>query len=290
MDSERRVDRRSVLVGSLVLLAAGCATSPKRSTPSMTTPRPVPPGPAAPLGTAGPATADPGVIAGRATVPVLCWHQLRDWRPSDTAYNKRNLICPPSAFRAQLDALQSGGYTTISPDQYLAHLTTGAALPDRPVLLSFDDAQGSQITAGLPELQRRRMQATFFIMTIVLDKPNWMSKDDLRRLDAAGHTIAAHTWDHHRADRYSGNDWQVQFDRPRSELEAIIGKPVPHFAYPYGAWNPTDFPHLAAAGYQTAFQLSDTPMDVTNPLQTLRRVLVQSTWTGPQLLQHLNKV
>ena len=65
------------------------------------------------------------------------------------------------------------------------------------------------------------MQATFFIMTIVLDKPNWMSRNDLRRLDAAGHTIAAHTWDHHRADRYSGNDWKVQFDRPRSAAQRV---------------------------------------------------------------------
>ncbi len=69
------------------------------------------------------------MIAARATVPVLCWHQLRDWQPSDTGYARRLLICPPAAFRDQLDALVRAGFNTISPDSYLAHLTTGAPLP-----------------------------------------------------------------------------------------------------------------------------------------------------------------
>jgi peptidoglycan/xylan/chitin deacetylase (PgdA/CDA1 family) len=229
------------------------------------------------------------VIVSRATVPVLCWHQLRDWRASDTRYNRLNLICPPAAFRAQLDALAAAGYTTITPDDYLAHLTTGAALPAKPVLLTFDDAQGSQITVGLPELQRRHMVGTFFVMTVVLDKPDWMSRADLRRLDRAGMTVAAHTWDHHSADAYSGGDWQTQLDAPRAELESILGKPVRHFAYPYGAWSPRDFPHLASAGYRTAFQLGDRPMDAQQPLFTLRRLLMNSTWTGPQLVTALRR-
>jgi peptidoglycan/xylan/chitin deacetylase (PgdA/CDA1 family) len=290
VDGNRPVTRRAVLAGSLLALAAGCATSHRRSdAPTGGGQGQVPPSVATPRPTVAAATTDPRTIAGRATVPVLCWHQLRDWRASDTTYDRHSLICPPAAFRAQLDALQSAGYTAISPDQYLAHLTTGAPLPARPVLLTFDDAQGSQITVGQPELQRRSMTATFFVMTVVLDKPNWMSRADVGRLAAAGHTIAAHTWDHHRADQYSGSDWSLQFDRPRQELESLLRKPVRHFAYPFGAWNAEDFPHLAAAGYRTAFQLSDKKMDPRQPLYTLRRTLVQSTWTGPQLLQQLHR-
>ena len=107
---------------------------------------------------------------------------------------------PRAARRARLRA----GYTTITPDHYLAHLTTGTPLPARPVLLSFDGSQGSQVSEGLPQLRRRSMTATFFVMTVVLGKSGWMSRDDLRRLDAEGMTIAAHTWDHHRADQYRG--------------------------------------------------------------------------------------
>jgi peptidoglycan/xylan/chitin deacetylase (PgdA/CDA1 family) len=279
--------RRTVLLGTAgaaVLTAAACGSSvPTPAAPappsSSAPPAPAPTAPAVDL------TAPAAQVLTRANdVPVLCWHQLRDWRAGDSASDRATLICPPAAFRAQLDALHDGGYTTISPDQHLAHLTTGAALPPKPVLLSFDDSQGSQITTGVPELAKRGMHATFFVMTVPLDKPNWMSREDVRRLHDAGHTVAAHTYDHHRADRYAGADWDTQLVKPRAELEAITGAPVRHFAYPYGVFDAGDFAHLDQAGYVTGYQLGEHPVDPTRPLLTLRRMLVNSTWTGPELV------
>ncbi len=249
------------------------STGPSPSAPATTKPR------------AKPAT--PAQIAARATVPVLCWHQLRDWNSADGEYARTLLICPPKKFRAQLDAVADDGWNTIGPDQYLDHLTTGAALPSKPIMLSFDDSQGSQITEGLPQLRARKMTATFFAMTVVLGNQGWFTRRDLKRLDDAGMTVAAHTWDHHRADEYSGQDWSLQLQKPRELLEKIIGHPVRHFAYPYGAWDRAALPHVAAAGYRTAFQLADRKPDPKHPLLTLRRDLVSSTWTGKQLLTHL---
>src|SRR4051794_14115329 len=203
--------------------ASSSAGTPARP-PNLTTS----PGPAAgpatrPTSTAQTTPATNAQITARATVPVLCWHQLRNWTSSDGSYARNLLICPPAKFRAQLDALAEAGMTTIGPNQYLAHLTSGAALPDKPVMLTFDDSQGTQITEALPQLQARRMTATFFAMTVVLDKPGWFTRRDLKRLDDAGMTIAAHTWDHHRVDEYTGRDWSMQLKQPRELLEKIIG-------------------------------------------------------------------
>ena len=290
--------RRAFLAGALAAAAAAAAGCDRDTRTSASTPAATPAGPRSTKGAAPaasprtsprpPVSSRPRDVAARATVPALCYHQLRDWTAADSEYDRVSLICPPAVFRRQLDALADGRWTTISPDRYLAHLTTGAPLPPRPVLLTFDDSQGSQITVGLPELVRRRMTATFFVMTVPLDKPRWMSRADLRRLVAAGMTIGAHTWDHQRADRYSGADWQRELNAPKTELEQMTGRPVRHFAYPYGLWTPTDFPHLAAAGYRTAFTL-DGHADPHTPLYTLPRRLVRSTWTGPDLLEQLKK-
>ena len=300
MSSGPCLDRRALLTGSLGLVAAlatGCSLGRPGGTSGSAAPAP----PSSPPVTPAPApsrtesagtvtadrSADTRAVAARATVPVLCWHQLREWRSTDGFYSRKFLICPPKRFRAQLDALAEDGWTTISPDRYVAHLRTGAALPAKPVVLSFDDSQGRQITEGLPQLRKRNMTGTFFCMTIVLDKPNWMSRDDLRRLADADMTVAAHSYDHQPADRYSGRDFKLQFDGPRELLEKIVRRPVEHFAYPYGAWAPLDLKHLRAAGYRTAFQLSDEKLDRAAPLYTLRRILVDSTWTGAQVLRQV---
>lgn len=312
-------DRRTFLAGSLGMLgvlAAGCGTStssdassPGSTASSTTVPERADPTSAERAGTPGSpeprasaTTAEPrsdpsttsepptaAMIIERATVPVLCYHQLRDWRSGDSTYDRANLICPPRYFRAQLDALVDGGWNTITPDQYLVHLTTGAVLPAKPVMLSFDDASASQATEGLPQLHKRGMTGTFFVMTVVLGKPRWMSIRDVKRVADAGMTIGCHTWDHHAVTDLSGEDWKVQLDQTRDTLRQASGQPVDHFAYPYGVVGKKAFRHLKEAGYRTAFQLEANKISQQAPLYTLRRSLVVSTWSGATLIKHLTR-
>jgi peptidoglycan/xylan/chitin deacetylase (PgdA/CDA1 family) len=234
-----------------------------------------------------PSPAGPGEIAKRATVPVLTWHQLRDYKSSDSA-SARAYIMPPAKFRAQLDALVEAGYHAISPDQYVALLKYGAKLPSRPVLLTFDDGVDDHLEVALPELRKHGFTATFFIMTVVLGKKDYLSKADVRALEAAGMTIGSHTWDHHRVDRYHGSDWKTQITEPAQDLAEIIGHPVKYFAYPFGVWDRSGFSHLEKAGFVAAFQLSSDPMDKKYPLLTLRRMIANPSWSRSALLRALD--
>ena len=286
------VARRALLTGALGtvgLAVTGCSTPP---TPAPTATKP------SSVSTSVRPRSEPSKttrqvsareIIKRATVPVLCYHQLRNWASSDSQYNRVNLICPPKYFRAHLDALAEDGWTTISPDRYLRHLTAGAELPAKPVILSFDDGSASQAQEGLVQLTKRGMTGTFFVMTVVLGKPKWMSIRDIRRLADAGMTIGSHTWDHHAVSDLSGKAWKVQLDQSRERLRKASGQSVEHFAYPYGAVSDKAYRHLSKAGYKTAFQLKATRLDPSAPLYTLRRTLAVSTWSGAKLLQHLKR-
>ncbi len=137
---------------------------------------------------------------------------------------------PPATFTAQLDALAGNGYQSINPDELTNHLVRGAPLPPKPVLLSFDDSELDGFTVAAPAMAQRGFVGTYFIMTVVLGKKHYMSAD---QLEAARHTIGAHTWDHHRVDRYSGKDWRIQLDEPGREIAEIVGHPIRSFAYPY---------------------------------------------------------
>src|SRR5205085_8749158 len=73
-------------------------------------------------------------------IPILCYHRLRAWKATDTR-SMKDYIVPVETFKEQIKILADSGYHTILPDQLFAHLTTGAPLPLKPVMLTFDDSE-----------------------------------------------------------------------------------------------------------------------------------------------------
>ncbi len=230
--------------------------------------------------------ADVPTILARKQVPVLCYHHIRALRPGES---KRMLgyIVPEQNFKDQMQSLADSGYQTISPDQYEAYLTTGAPLPPKPIMLTYDDTDLEQYTVALPEMEKHGFKGVYFIMTISIGRPRYMSKEQIKDLADKGHTIASHTWDHHNVKNYTEKDWDVQFLKTREKLEALTGKPVKHFAYPFGLWNHAAIPELQKRGYTTAYQLSERKRDSIAPLFSLRRMIVPGDWSTSTMHKYI---
>ena len=269
--------RRAALRLLLVLLVAGCggagggSSSPPEQTRPARTPAP---------------RRDLASVAARADVPVLCYHQIRPLTAAD-APSARPYIVPPGAFAAQMRALDRAGYEPVSGEALVAHVAEGRPLPPKPVLLTFDDASEGQYASALPVLRRHGFRATFFVMTVVLDKPGWFSRAQVRALDRAGMTIGAHTWDHQPVPEYGPEDWEKQIEAPTRELAELVGHPVRLFAFPCGLWDPEAVPHLWQAGLRAGFQLAGD-LDRAHPLWNLRRIIVPG-WSGARLLRELRR-
>ena len=225
-------------------------------------------------------------MAARADVPVLCWHQIRAATARDSARD-RTYIVSPKTLAAQFAALDRAGYHPVTGPALVAHVALGKPLPRKPVLLTFDDASAGQYTRALPLLRRHHFVATFFVMTVVLDKPGWLTSGQVRRLARAGMTIGAHTYDHHAVPDYEGEDWDTQLVAPAAKLARIVGHPVRLFAYPFGLWDGEAFAHLDRSGYVAAFQLADK-LDREHPLWSIRRIIVPEL-TGKQLLHEIQQ-
>ncbi|RYG51794.1 MAG: polysaccharide deacetylase family protein, partial [Chitinophagaceae bacterium] len=177
--------------------------------------------------------ADAATIIARKQVPVLCYHHIKDWT-AKTSARAKDYIVPVDAFRDQLKMLADSGYQTVLPDQLFNYLATNAPLPPKPVMLTFDDTDLEQYTVALPEMKKYGFKGVFFIMTVSLNRPNYMTKEQVRSLADEGHEIGSHTWDHRNVKLYQEEDWATQIDKPTKQLEAITGKPVRYFAYPFG--------------------------------------------------------
>ncbi|MFD1143221.1 polysaccharide deacetylase family protein [Larkinella insperata] len=225
--------------------------------------------------------ADAATILGRKQVPILCYHQIREWRPKDSE-NARSYIMPVQVFKDQIKMLADSGYQSITPDQLYAYLTIGAPLPEKPVMITFDDGDLEQYELAAPELEKHGFKGAFFIMTASIGRrgyQHYMDKQQIKDLADRGHTIGCHTWDHHNVKKYQGEDWVTQIEEPTKKLETITGKPVRHFAYPFGLWNHDATVELKKRGYFSAFQLAEKKRDDENPLLSVRRIIASGYWS-----------
>lgn len=221
---------------------------------------------------------DAATILGRKEVPILCYHQLRDWKASDSR-TARDYIVPEAAFREQIKSLADSGYHSILPDQLYDYLVKGSPLPSRPVMLTFDDTRLEQYALALPELNKYGFKGVYFIMTVSLGRPGYMTGEQVKQLSDEGNTIGSHTWDHHNVKKYMGDDWMTQIEKPSRQLEKITGKPIGYFAYPFGLWNKEAIKQLKQHGFKSVFQLSEK-RDPDDPLFSVRRIIVPGNWTA----------
>ena len=225
--------------------------------------------------------ADAATVLARPQVPILCYHQVRDWRANDSE-GARTYIVPTERFKEQIKMLADSGYHTVLPDQLLAYLNYGTPLPPKPIMLTFDDTNLDQYTIAAPELEKYGFKGVFFVMTVSLGRPRYMSKAQVKELSDAGHVIGSHTWDHHNVKKYAGNDWVTQVEKPSSQLADITGKEIKYFAYPFGLWKPEAIPELKSRGMVAAFQLAGK-YDEQDPLYSIRRIIASGYWSPRSL-------
>lgn len=219
-------------------------------------------------------------------VPVLCYHQVRDWDRTDSKSGEV-YITPVSTFKEHIRMLHDKGYHSISPDQLLGYAIAGMPLPAKPILICFDDGTISQYENAVPELEKAGFKATFFIMTVVLNRPRYMTTAMLHSLVSKGHTIGCHTWDHHAVTGYTDADWEKQLEKPTRQLENITEKHIIYFAYPFGLYSKKSIGVLKSHGYAAAFQLWGKA-DKDEPLFNIRRILVDGNWDSTRLLKEIN--
>lgn len=123
-------------------------------------------------------------------------------------------------------------------------------------------------------------------MTVTINKKEFLSSSQIKQLSQAGYVIGSHTWNHPNLQYQQQTQWHRQMESPKKELEAIIGKPVDCFAYPYGAWNENVLVELSKEGFVTAFQLTNKGSK-SNPLLTIRRIMVNGNWLPSTLLKKM---
>lgn len=253
-------------------------------------------------------------------VTALVYHGLGSGSDGEGGY-----VMTATRFGEHLAALKAAGMQVVTAADIAWSMATGTPLPDRAVMISFDDGRTDALLWADPLLEQAGMKATMFVISETAAKPSlyYAGWDRLRAAARSGRwDIEAHSHEAHRLQRVeSGEELpaltslapgeslaeyqarvQEDLERNSAAIQAHIGQRPVAFAYPFGAYGAerANDPAIeeilrneVANRFVIAFhQDGQDTVPLIDPSQSrigLRRLSI-GNWSGTDLLRRIAKV
>lgn len=179
------------------------------------------------------------------SIPILMYHSI--------SINQSNtLSVPPEVFYKQMEHLKNSGYNTITFKDLMSWKTR-QWLPDKPILITFDDGYLDNFTVAYPILKKLQMKATIFATSDFIGSPNHLNWSQAKEMEQSGLIeIGVHT--RHHVDLTKSNQLQLEdeISGAKQRLEKRLGHPMIAFAYPSGKFNQNVIQVVKGAGFEFA--------------------------------------
>jgi peptidoglycan/xylan/chitin deacetylase (PgdA/CDA1 family) len=216
-------------------------------------------------------------------IPILLYHSISN----DPSRHVRPFTVTVEAFRQQLDLIADSGRTSVSVSTLVHGLSKRAHMPERPIVITFDDGFADFADIALDALIERGLSATLYVTTGFLSgRPHlavvrpfddrMLSWAQLREVASRGVEIGAHTHSHPQLDTLSRQDAWREITKCKSLLETELGAPVISFAYPHGYSSHGVRQLVRVAGYQSACGVTNALSSMTDDPFALARLTVQA--------------
>jgi len=245
--------------GSAVASKPAATTSPAAKSPA---PKPsgIPTNTLVPMVDAD--SLEPPSYVGYEPLPSFTYHHVDPKLKNDIAIT-------PAAFEAQLKLLKDEGYSTITARQLAEHHAKGTPLPNKPVMITFDDGWKNQYQYAAPLLAKYGFVATYFVNPQLIGFGSaYMTRDMLVTLSSAGNDIESHTWTHLALTR-RGTESELDFQKRIMKqmtladtwLKQVVGHRPVALCYPFGYYDVGAVSRAKAAGYTLAFTTDEGVAD-----------------------------
>ena len=164
-------------------------------------------------------------------VPILVYHRV-----NDTDDNPQTLKV--ADFEAQIKFLIDNGYKVIMPDDLLDAWEKGKPLPDKPVLITFDDGHADIYENVFPILQKYNIRATVFIVTDHIGMKDYLNWDFVRALQNGGYfDFESRTASYKPLTQLKPDKLWNEIYGSKQAIEWAIKKPVKFIAFPDGKYS-----------------------------------------------------
>jgi len=220
------------------------------------------------------ATAQPGGEA--VPLPIIMYHSILKASAAQGKY-----VVSPAVLETDMQYLQENGYTTVSIAELTAYVEKGQPLPEKPVILSFDDGNLNNLSYVVPLLEKYDMKAVISVVgefvekAVAEDDPNpayaYLTWEEICQVLASGHVeIGNHTFALHNSSGRRGaaplkGESKEQYQKLLRDdlqelqncLEAYCGVEPLVFTYPYGFVHRDSLPVVQEVGFKASFGCSE---------------------------------
>ncbi|OGK64572.1 hypothetical protein A2262_03810 [Candidatus Roizmanbacteria bacterium RIFOXYA2_FULL_41_8] len=185
-------------------------------------------------------------------VPILLYHYVEYVKDTNDTI-RQSLNITPDIFEEQVKTLSEAGYTFLTMRELGLIIDDKQALPEKPVVLTFDDGHWDIYTDVWPILKKHQAKITVFMITDFINGSDFLSTEQIREIVGSKEIeIGAHTVHHVSLAYESAQTLKFQVEQSKKTLEKDFGLEVVSFAYPNGALDLAAMQAVEDAGYWTA--------------------------------------
>jgi len=222
------------------------------------------------------------VINDNRGVQVLCYHSV-----SDNQSKKGPIVIPNDKLREQLQTIKDNGYTTLTMSELNDYLFQDKPIPEKSVIITFDDGYRDNYTNALPILKEFNMKATFFIISSYINRDLYLTSDEIKEMSDYGFDIESHTVSHRALSTLSYDDQLKELKNSKETIENLTHKPVISIAYPEGKYNNDTKKAVVDAGYSMGFTIERGIANRNDNLAQLQRDCIDYTYKPNNILNVL---
>lgn len=217
-------------------------------------------------------------------VPILMYHYV-SVPPADADIYRRDLSVPPERFESHLQYLSGAGYRIVALEDLLYALAQGRPLPERAVILTFDDGYRDNYVNAFPLLRKYGMIAHFFIITDFVNqgRPEYMTWPQIEEMSQAGMRFGSHSRDH---PDLAGQPVDYLVWQALGGMESIqehLGYHPRWVSYPAGSYDERVVAVYRSAHYWGGLATHQGATHTLADIFELKRVRVRGSYTAEDL-------
>ncbi len=226
-------------------------------------------------------------------VPIILYHNIAE--NTGKEYYDPSLNIPADLFEMHIRTLKETGYNAITYEQYYNYVINDEPLPEKPIIITFDDGYSSNYIYAYPILKKYNTKATIFVITdrrgMSLSKNPHFSWNQAREMADSGIIdIQSHTYSHQAATSLSDFDLVFELKTSKKMIENKLGRKCSVLAFPFGDAGEREIEAAKKAGYLVVNKVGDRGVNAkSDGVDALKRITVHADWSAQRFLEVIDE-